>query len=150
MRKISQALMLIAGDGKSHVFKLNSLNPAEWQGDESEKERARSELRDRLHKFSNYTEDEENKRHFKYFDFDVLLTNPPFAGEIKDRALLNEYFLAKNDKGKLRNKMERHILFVERALNLIKPGGRLAIVLPQGVLNNTNISAIGFLIRREY
>ncbi|OGE13280.1 hypothetical protein A2305_00825 [Candidatus Curtissbacteria bacterium RIFOXYB2_FULL_41_10] len=140
--KISRALMLIAGDGKSHVFKLNSLNPAEWQGDESEKERARSELRDRLHKFSNYTEDEENKKHFKYFDFDVLLTNPPFAGEIKDRALLNEYFLAKNDKGKLRNKMERHILFVERALNLIKPGGRLAIVLPQGVLNNTNMEYI--------
>ena len=70
------------------------------------------------------------------------MTNPPFAGEIKDRALLNEYFLAKNDKGKLRNKMERHILFVERALNLIKPGGRLAIVLPQGVLNNTNMEYI--------
>lgn len=140
--KISRALMLIAGDGKSHVFKLNSLNPAEWQGDDSEKERARSELRDRLHRFSDYTQDEDNKRHFKYFDFDVLLTNPPFAGEIKDRVLLNEYFLAKNDKGKLRNKMERHILFIERALNLLKPGGRLAIVLPQGVLNNTNMQYI--------
>ncbi len=140
--KISRALMLIAGDGKSHVFKLNSLNPAEWSGDDREKEKARSELRDRLHKFGDYTKDAENERHFKYFDFDVLLTNPPFAGEIKDRTLLNEYSLAKNDKGKLRNKMERHILFIERALNLIKPGGRLAIVLPQGVLNNTNMQYI--------
>lgn len=140
--KISRALMLIAGDGKSHVFKLNSLNPVEWQGDEGEKLRARAELLQRLHRFVDYTKDADNERHFKYFDFDVLLTNPPFAGEIKDRTLLNEYILAKNDKGKLRNKMERHILFVERALNLIKPGGRMAIVLPQGVLNNTNMQYI--------
>lgn len=92
--------------------------------------------------FNDYTKDTDNERGFRYFNFDLLLTNPPFAGEIIDRTLLTEYELAKNDKGKLRNKMERHILFVERALNLIKPGGRLAIVLPQGVLNNTNMQYI--------
>jgi len=121
---------------------LNSLSPREWQGDEQEKLKARSELMEWLYKFNDYSKDSENQRNFKYFNFDVLLTNPPFAGEIKERALLNEYLLAKNDKGKLRNKMERHILFIERALNLIKPGGRLAIVLPQGVLNNTNMQYI--------
>lgn len=140
--KISRALMLIAGDGKSHIFKLNSLNPKEWQGEEGEKERARYELKQRLYKFNDYTKDADNERNFRYFNFDLLLTNPPFAGEIIDRTLLTEYELAKNDKGKLRNKMERHILFIERALNLIKPGGRLAIVLPQGVLNNTNMQYI--------
>jgi len=140
--KISRALMLIAGDGKSHIFKLNSLNPKEWQGEEGEKERARYELKQRLYKFDDYTKDADNERNFRYFNFDLLLTNPPFAGEIIDRSLLTEYELAKNDKGKLRNKMERHILFIERALNLIKPGGRMAIVLPQGVLNNTNMQYI--------
>ncbi len=140
--KISRALMLIAGDGRSHVFKLNSLNPKEWQGDDEEKLKARAELQQRLSQFNDYDIDRENKENFKYFDFDVLLTNPPFAGEIIDRTLLNAYELAKNDKGKLRNKMERHILFIERALNLVKLGGRLAIVLPQGVLNNTNMEYI--------
>lgn len=140
--KISRALMLIAGDGRSHIFKLNSLSPKEWQGDDSEKLKARAELQQRLHSFNNYDQDRENKEDFKYFDFDVLLTNPPFAGEIIDRTVLNSYELAKNDKGKLRNKMERHILFIERALNLVKPSGRLAIVLPQGVLNNTNMEYI--------
>lgn len=140
--KISRALMLIAGDGKSHVFKLNSLNPAEWQGDDQEKLRARSELLQRLYRFGDYTKDADNERHFRYFNFDLLLTNPPFAGELKDRTLLNEYQLARNERGKLRNKMERHILFIERALNLIKPEGRVAIVLPQGVLNNTNMQYI--------
>lgn len=140
--KISRALMLIAGDGKSHIFKLNSLNPKEWQGDEAEKEKARAELRQRLYKFKIYDQNVDNEQNFRQFAFDLLLTNPPFAGEIKERQLLNEYDLAKNNKGKLRNKMERHILFIERALNLIKPGGRLAIVLPQGVLNNTNMEYI--------
>lgn len=140
--KISRALMLIAGDGRSHVFKLNSLSPKEWIGSDAEKEKARSELRQRLYKFNDYDKDRQNEEGFQYFNFDLLLTNPPFAGEIIDRTVLNNYELAKNDKGKLRNKMERHILFIERALSMVKPGGRMAIVLPQGVLNNTNMQYI--------
>lgn len=31
------------------------------------------------------------------------------------------------------------VLFIERCLNLLKPGGRMGIVLPEGVLNNTNL-----------
>jgi len=34
------------------------------------------------------------------------------------------------------------VLFIERCLNLLKPGGRMAIVLPEGVLNNTNLQKI--------
>jgi type I restriction enzyme M protein len=34
------------------------------------------------------------------------------------------------------------VLFIERCLNLLKPGGRLGIVLPEGVLNNTNLQKI--------
>ncbi|MDP3244775.1 MAG: N-6 DNA methylase [bacterium] len=136
--KIARAMMLIAGDGKSHILKLNSLNTKEWQGDESEKERARAELRERLRKFEDYDKDKNNKDNFKYFGFDILLSNPPFAGEIHETPLLKEYELAKNDKGKLRNKMERHILFIERSLDLVRPGGRLAIVLPQSVFNTSS------------
>ena len=49
-------------------------------------------------------------------DFDVLLTNPPFAGEIPDQGILRQYELAKKEGGKLRNNVERHILFIERTL----------------------------------
>ncbi len=31
------------------------------------------------------------------------------------------------------------VLFLERCLNLLKPGGRMGIVLPEGVLNNSNL-----------
>lgn len=140
--KISRALMLIAGDGKSHIFKLNSLDPREWQGEENEKLNARMELKNRLYQFDDYDQNKDNEENFRFFDFDVLLTNPPFAGEIRRNSIPNNYELAKNEKGKVKEKVERHILFIERDLNLIKPGGRMAIVLPQGVLNNTNMKYI--------
>ena len=34
------------------------------------------------------------------------------------------------------------VLFVERCLNLLKPGGRMGIVLPEGVLNNSNLQKV--------
>jgi len=119
------------------IFKLNSLNPKEWQGSDAEKEKARAELRSLLFKTGDYTKDRENEENFKYFNFDILLTNPPFAGEIRETALLRNYELAMKN-GKVPQKAERDLLFIERALQLIKPGGRMAIVLPQGKLNNTN------------
>jgi len=142
MKKISQALMLIAGDGRSHIFKLNSLDARDWQGNEQEKEKARSEFRPLLTHFRNSEEEKENQRTFRYFDFNLLLTNPPFAGEIKDSGMLRQYSFAKDKKGHLKTKVERHLLFIERDLDFLKPGGRMAIVLPQGILNNTNMEYI--------
>lgn len=34
------------------------------------------------------------------------------------------------------------VLFIERCIRLLKPGGRLGIVLPEGVLNNTNLQNV--------
>lgn len=139
--KVSRALMLVAGDGRSHMFKLNSLDPREWQGENGSLLDARAKLQTKLLNLSSSSDNEENKKTFHYFNFDVLLTNPPFAGEIKDSGILRQYFFGKK-KGKLVNKVERHILFIERALDMARPGGRMAIVLPQGVLNNTNMKYI--------
>ena len=136
--------MLIAGDGRSHMFKLNSLDPREWQGEDALLLEARSQLQKRLLQLESTADNEENKRTFHYLNFDVLMTNPPFAGEIKDQGLLRQYFFGKK-KGKLINKIERHILFIERTLDMLRPGGRMAIVLPQGVLNNTQMQYV-----REY
>ena len=137
MRRISQALMLIAGDGKHHIFKRNSLDARDWQNYDSED--ARHALRPFLANLSTSADNRENEKTFRFMNFDVLLTNPPFAGENRrDQGLLRQYELAKKD-GKLKNDVERHILFIERSLDVIKPGGRMAIVLPQSVLNNTNM-----------
>jgi type I restriction enzyme M protein len=66
------------------------------------------------------------------------MANPPFAGDIKESAILTRYDLAKNEKGKWASKVGRDILFIERNLSFLKPGGRMAIVLPQGRFNNSS------------
>jgi len=134
--------MTIAGDGSSNIFRLNSLDPSSWVEETEEKLDARRKLKKMLKQFPSYRENEENQKTFKYFNFDVLLTNPPFAGEIHDPLLIQQYELTKNKKGEYPDQTERDLLFIERNLNFIKPGGRMAIVLPQGKLNNTNTEHI--------
>ena len=72
------------------------------------------------------------------FNFDILMANPPFAGDLDDAKILGKYQLARNKDGKLQNKVGRDVLFIERNLNFLKPGGRMAIVLPQGRFNNSS------------
>jgi type I restriction enzyme M protein len=134
--KIAKAINLIVGDGKSHIYKDNSLAPHTWEDE------TKAGLRSRLLRFpSDPEKDRENQEKFLFFDFDVLMTNPPFAGTVKERDILRLYELAEKN-GKLVNKIGRHILFLERCLDFLKPGGRMAIVLPQGLLNNTNAEYI--------
>jgi type I restriction enzyme M protein len=132
--KISRAIMLIAGDGKSHIFKSSSLDTREWS------DRFKSELKDLklVREFDDYETNRHNQETLQHLGFDILLANPPFAGEIKEKHLLAQYVLGKNAKGKLQNKVERHLLFIERNLDFVKAGGRLAVVLPQGIFNNTS------------
>jgi type I restriction enzyme M protein len=132
--KISRAIMLIAGDGKSHIYKTNSLDVKEWPA--SFKDELVSQ--NLVTNFNDHERTMENRKDLKNLNFDILLANPPFAGEVNQKSLLAEYVLGKNAKGKLQSKVERHLLFIERNLDFVKVGGRLAIVLPQGIFNNTS------------
>lgn len=99
--------------------------------------------------------------------FDVIVTNPPFGSQVRDdvkitaedlqdQEAINKYvekygdkykncLLTENDVGKAINKRFdigsklTEVLFIERCLNLLKKGGRLGIVLPDGVLNGANL-----------
>jgi type I restriction enzyme M protein len=147
--KVSRALMLIAGDGRSHVYKLNSLDPREWvqvqEGmDAISGMRSVGLLRSKK-TTGTVIREPEAWEYLSDFAFDVLLTNPPFAGEIRDQGILSRYELAKKGRGtyaKLENKVERDVLFIERCIRLLKPGGRMAIVLPQGKFNNATLAYI--------
>jgi type I restriction enzyme M protein len=146
MKKIAKTMMIIAGDGKANVFGVSTLDVRAWQN---------SDARTRIGEFSKEVRDG---------NFDLVLTNPPFAGKISGRSQLSAYDLYElaetgelstdedeedegnsSEKTKKRNKisgMKRDILFIERALDLLKPGGRCAIVLPQGNLNNLGTRAL--------
>lgn len=68
----------------------------------------------------------------KKFMFDIVMTNPPFGLKIKSYSILSNYVLAK------KKNINSEILFIERNLNTLKDGGRMAIILPQGILNNSS------------
>jgi len=133
--RVARTLNLVAGDGETNVLHLNTLDFDRWS-DKAEKDsnwiNTYGRGFDRLKKLRAV--EGENKR----FKFDVLMANPPFAGDIKESRMLHQYELGFKGNGKAQNKVGRDILFIERNLDFLKPGGRMAIVLPQGRFNNTS------------
>ena len=138
--KIAIAINLIVGNSKSHIFggglHSDSLNPLLWNDE------IKAALRPRLLGFpENPKKDKENQKRFLYFDFDLLMTNPLFSDKVKERDVLGLYQLAvKNSR--LVKQIDRHILFLDRSLQFIRPGGRMAIVLPQVLLNSASAEYI--------
>ncbi|KXT63944.1 N-6 DNA methylase [Streptococcus sp. DD04] len=63
--------------------------------------------------------------------FDLVLANPPFTIKYEFPEVLSNF-----DLGLSKEKEELDILFVEKSLNLLKEGGELYIVLPEGLLTN--------------
>jgi hypothetical protein len=66
--------------------------------------------------------------------YDYCCLNPPFGSStvIKNKEVLDKYTLG---KGKV--KEEIGIIFIERAINLLKEDGIIFIILPNGYLGNT-------------
>ena len=130
--RVARTLNLIAGDGQTNVLHLNTLDFSRWDTVTKE-ERWNDTYNAGFKKIKKLSADKD----FRSFNFDVLMANPPFAGDIKEGQILNRYDLAmKNNKPA--TAVGRDILFIERNLNFLKPGGRMAIVLPQGRFNNSS------------
>lgn len=137
LSKIAKSYMAIMGDGKGGVFCEDSLERPE-----------------------NWVEKTRQKVHLG--DFSVVLTNPPFGSKIpvtgEDK--LKQYELAhkwKNkkgtndwEKGKLADKEAPQILFIERCYQLLKNGGRMAVVLPDGIFGNNQLGYIRRFIMERF
>jgi len=143
--RVARTLNLIAGDGESNVLHLNSLDYMRW----TDKEKDRKWLETYGKGYSRLEKLAANKKEKKQFLFDVLMANPPFAGDIKESRIIHQYELGFKPNGKAQSKVGRDILFIERNLDFLKPGGRMAIVLPQGRFNNTSDKYIREFIAKE-
>ena len=132
--RVARTLNLIAGDGESNVLHLNTLDYDRWS-DRTEKDRiwimTYGNGFERLKTLR--VESDQNK----LFNFDILMANPPFAGNIRESHIIHQYELGFKGN-RAQSKVGRDILFIERNLDFLKPGGRMAIVLPQGRFNNTS------------
>ena len=134
--RIAKTLNLIAGDGETNVLHLNTLDYERWN---DRVERDRIWIMTYGRGFDRLKALRAKQGEDKLFDFDILMANPPFAGDIKENRILHQYKLGFKENGnKAQTKVGRDILFIERNLDFLKPGGRMAIVLPQGRFNNTS------------
>ena len=88
-------------------------------------------------------------------NFDLVITNPPFGskGKIDDEALLSQYDLGYKWEEKsagwykasaVRKGQSPEVLFLELIVRLLRPGGRAAVVLPDGILQNPSAEYIRY------
>ena len=124
LSKVAKAYMNLIGDGTTGILCEDSLeNPNNWK--------------------------QETQLKIQLESFDVLLTNPPFGSKIpvSGEEKLKQFAVGykwKFDEGsnryekttKLKEQEEPQVLFIERCLALLKNGGRMAMVLPSGILGN--------------
>ena len=90
----------------------------------------------------------DQNRGFEKESFDIILTNPPFGANIKkeEKPYLGNYTL-----GEKRNSQKTEILFLERCFDFLKWGtGKLAIILPDGILNNSSLQYVRDYIEQHY
>ena len=133
--RVAKTLNLIAGDGKTNVINLNTLDYSRWD-EITKQDRWQDAYFEGFRRLKKIRPAGAND--YKEFNFDIVMANPPFAGDIKENQIITRYELGKNSNGKWQNKVGRDILFIERNLNFLKPGGRMAIILPQGRFNNSS------------
>lgn len=182
--RVARTLNLIAGDGQTNVMHLNMLDYERW--DERVKDENWNDTYSEGWKRLKRMRAEKNSN--RDFTFDIVMANPPFAGDVKESRILAKYDLSRSvsleklknapqgakvvkgeptfpealansgetvyqmsdgtfrkTKLKQASNMSRDVLFVERNIDFLKPGGRMAIVLPQGRFNNSSDKAL-----REY
>lgn len=136
--KIAKAYMAIVGDGRGGIVQQNTLHTAgDFEGRASEL-------------FINEQD--------TFKQFDIVLTNPPFGSKIKVLESDSKYYdlghvwkregntWKKTDKTK---ETEPQVLFIERCLQLLKNGGKLAIVLPETYFHAPNVRYVLDYMKKE-
>ncbi len=89
----------------------------------------------------------------------LVLTNPPFGKSVKTPDILLDYqfgheikvFRARGHSAEKRpkNSQDSEVLFIEHYLRVLKPGGKLLIVLPDGVLSNATAKPVRDYMREH-
>lgn len=134
--RASQMNEVMHRNGSENLYAENSLvHPGEWE--------------------------EKTRNNLKLETFDLVFTNPPFGSKIPiaDPHTLEQYDLAYIWKKRNKQEFERtqklqksvppERLFIERCIQFLKPGGKLAIVLPDSILNNPGLAYIRYWILRK-
>lgn len=132
LKKAARMNMVMAGDGHSNIFNINSLDYP--QGDKPDRpliaeavNESIKHSKDKDFQFGTSADNAQGK-------FDMIFTNPPFGAKVEvDVEIARRYALNSNAP---------EVLFIEACYNFLKPGGKMGIVLPDGILGNPNTESV--------
>ena len=144
LARIARMNMYLHGDGGSSIYQADSLDKQLKPAPNAPAELTREigELRKRI----------------ASEQFDVALTNPPFAKEYERREkreaeVLDAYDVAFTEDGggrKEKPKLRSSVMFLERYYDLLKPGGRLVTVIDDGILGSASYASVRDFIRGRF
>jgi len=158
LKKAARMNMVMSGDGHANIFHVNSM--AYPKGDKKyELEQIWENLDNSIEKSNDREECE------PYLDargkFDVIFTNPPFGAKIPidNPDILEVYDLGHRwskdelgnwQKGERQKSQPPEILFIEACYRFLKPGGKMGIVLPDGILGNPKADYVRAWVLRKF
>lgn len=142
LKKAARMNMVMAGDGHSNIFNVNSLDYP--HGDKPDVSKiapaVMHSIQNSADKNFSFTTADDNAQG----KFDMIFTNPPFGAKVEvDPAIIERagYELQSNAP---------EVLFIEQCYRFLKPGGKMAIVLPDGILGNPNMEQTRIWILRHF
>lgn len=140
LKKAARMNMVMAGDGHSNVYNINSLEYPQGSKPDVAKiaPAVNASIRSSADKNFKFGVSDENA----YGKFDMIFTNPPFGAKVEvDKEIAARYEL---------NSTAPEVLFIEACYRFLKPGGKMAIVLPDGILGNPNMESVRVWILKHF
>lgn len=140
LKKAARMNMVMAGDGHSNIYNINSLEYPHGSKPDVPliAEAVNLSLANSNDKDFHFDTEENNAQG----KFDMVFTNPPFGAKVEvDSEISVNYELKSNAP---------EVLFIEACYNFLKPGGKMAIVLPDGILGNPNTESVRLWILKHF
>ncbi len=140
LKKAARMNMVMAGDGHSNIYNINSLDYPHGSKPDvpliaEAVNQSIANSADKSFKFGTSDDNAQGK-------FDMVFTNPPFGTKVEvDQEIAERYEL---------NSKAPEVLFIEACYNFLKPGGKMAIVLPDGILGNPNTESVRLWILKHF
>lgn len=153
LKKAARMNMVMAGDGHANIFNINSLDYPEGQLTDRDKVGPKVAESIATSQDKNFLFEKKYSKENALGKFDMIFTNPPFGAKVEvDRSISRRYELGHNPvkdaygnylfNGTEKSSEAPEVLFIEQCYNFLKPGGKMAIVLPDGILGNPNTEPV--------
>lgn len=159
LKKASRMNMVMAGDGHANIFNINSLEYPKGDKEDVPKVNKRIELSIKQSGDKEFPF-EESRLDNAIGKFDMVFTNPPFGANVDvDLAISKEYELGQNwekiDDGSFLKRATSsseapEVLFIEQCYKFLKPGGKMAMVVPDGILGNPERESTRYWILQHF